>query len=697
MNQSAIVIEVEDGSIDVTKFWELVDNLLYTKVYFDPTSNQYFSRHYGSLCTDGKLIQNRNDSDDEHSYFDKEIEKCSEEEINTLLVSFIALTARYSAEISKQIGEEEFYSTVAKFMMNFKYYQTHSDFCIRKMLSLLMYAANSNLNNLKLDASELNKELTDEVNESIETNEKFIKVIGWIFYTHYRYCESELLRILRDYNGFTALIRVIKNYIAISKTTNGSMFIGGFKNFMLLLCALGKSFDLTLEMNTVDDADMRYIINEMELQPDVENELNFWAFRMLLVLNEQYIYLCGLKIYCIGKVNMIIDVLLKDMKKFQKFTEMLIFNFNREVNLVDQILIMKFLYVIFSNTETNKLFYLNDIKIIVDIMIRQLNDLQLQVSEYLVNIYLRVLQCMLVNTDLSQHHYKILELKGVLNYLVQNEEASDKTRRLAKKCLKCDFFLDKKSHSVEMLKSFDKLKISSTIKSASLPDLQTDIVNEKAKHSHLPAVSTLLPPPPPPARTLSHEPLSAPSISPESTLSASTRHLIPPPPPPARTHSSSSVSASPYTGAQFSRVYRNIPEELSTNVPEPTYSSENSSATSLGLNVPSGTTYDQCASPLPLHADGSSPPQPPQSLPTPPPPPPRGIYRSGRADSVVSIESEVSAISTESNSTNGSSAGLGGLYSIACHNISTRTRYKGKPPPPPPPPPSTAPPSTGYY
>lgn len=694
MNQIAIGIEVEDGSIDVTKFWELVDDLLYTKVYFDPITNQYFSRHYSNLCTDDKLRLNRNSTEDEHNYYDKEIEKCSEDEINTLLVSFIALTAKYSDAVIKQIGEEEFYSTVAKFMMNFKYYQTHSDFCIRKMLSLLMYAANSNLNNLKLDASELNEELTDEVNESIETNEKFIKIIGWIFYTHYRYNEFELLEILRNFNGFTVLLRVIKNYVAIRKTANGDNFIGGYKNFMLLLCALGKSFDLTSEVDKIDPKDLSYILSEMKLRAEMEDEVNFWAFRMLLVLNEQYIYQSGLKIYYRDKMNVIVDMLLKDMKKFQKFTEMLVFNFNREVNLVDQILIMKFLYVIFSNDETNRLFYLNDTKIIMDIMIRQLNDLQLQTSEYLVNIYLRVLQCMLVNTDLSEHSYKVRELEDVLNYLICNEEASDKTRKLAKRCLKCDFFSAKKSQSIEMLQSFDKMKLSSKTKSASLPDLKSKNADEHlSKNKHTSNVSsncryTTIPPsidtlpPPPPARVLGHEPHSLSSLSPISSSSAKLRHLVPPPPPPARTHSSSCIDVSPPTDSTCCPKYGEQLERPLANISRTTYSSDNSSDTSLGINIPSGTTYDGTNAPKLYQTDS----YPNQPLPPPPPPPPRGSYRAGRADSVLSIESEISSVSTGSNSsTSGSGVGLGAVLSIPSNSISARTRYKGKPPPPPPP------------
>lgn len=454
MSEDSLEYKPEDASVDINSFWGLVDDLLYTKVYYNQDSNLYYTKRDGHLCTDDQLKQSIDNDEYELEIATDRInlrngqdvvggfEVCNEDEINTLLVNFIALVAKYSDQLIAQVGEEEFLSAIAEYLMKFKYYQNHVEFCARKMLALLVYSVDSNLNNLSLDVDQLEALVRDEVNESIETNEKYIKIIGWIFHEHYVYYPRELLETLKEYRGFTALGKVVKNYIAISKTVGDGIDIYGeaYKNYLELWFELCKSYQFTDELDVIEEEDVLYIFERLKIESRNENETNFLKFRMLLILNEQFMFESGLNIYIGEATNLIFDAMLKNIKYFQVFSDILILNFNREMDVVDQILMMKFLYVVFSNEMTNRLVYLNDIKVIIDIIIRQLYDLQLDQYEYLVNIYLRVLHTMLVETELINHDYKKDELFQVLEYVRGNEASSEKSQKLAIKCIQCAFF-----------------------------------------------------------------------------------------------------------------------------------------------------------------------------------------------------------------------------------------------------------------
>lgn len=462
MSTEAIELKLNsnDENITLKKFWKMADDLFYTKVYYDVDTHEYFTKHYRNALTESSIdnnTDNNNDSSDEIENEDTknidddvtstdsqsfDLEVCTEDEINTLLVSFITLTANYLDPLIAQVGEEKFFNLITEYLMHFKYYQNHVDFCIRKMLSLLVYSVELNLNNLQLNVDTLNESTKDKVNEDINTNEKFIKIIGWIFYKQYQHDKKVLLESLKDYNGFITLCKVLQNYIAISKTINDEtdMFGNSYKNYIKLTFDLCKTFNFSNDLSVIDSNDIIYLFDNLKVEARDENEINFLKFRLLLALNEQYMFQCGLKLEKDNKINYIVDVMIKKISYFQVFNETLVLNFNREMDRVDQILMLKFLYVVFSNNETNNLVYLNDLKVIVDIIIRQLFDLQLSQSEYLVNIYIRVLHCILTKTELKDHHYKREEINEVLDYLISSEDATEKTKNLAKKCLDCNFF-----------------------------------------------------------------------------------------------------------------------------------------------------------------------------------------------------------------------------------------------------------------
>lgn len=500
-SKDSIELQLEGDDITPEKFWELTDDLLYTKVFYDTDTKLYFTKHFKNKYIEKTVTDDTSSDDHKEQKEDKfandgtnsenyNLEICTEDEINTLLVSFITLVAKYCNTLIAQVGEDTFFDAVAEYLMNFKYYQTHVEFCIRKMLSLLIYSVDLNLHNLNLNVNALDDTVKDEVNDAIDTNEKFIKIIGWIFYKHYVHYKKELLETLKEYSGFTTLCKVLKNYIAISEAVQDGtdMFGNSYKNYMSLMFELCKNYNFSDELKVFQQSDIISLFHNLKVQARDEDEVNFLEFRLLLVLNEQYMFQCGLKVKYEENTNLIVEAMIEKVQYFQVFNEILILNFNREMDRVDQILMLKFLYTVFSNPATNSMVYLNDLKVIVDIIIRQLFNLQIGKAEYLVNIYLRVLYCILTETDLKNNSYKRDELVEVLKYTHSSDDASDKTKILAKRCIDCRFF-QSFQNSAETLPAMSKLQIqpdSDRGRYGSCPDLTTkDRIHKIGHETHI--------------------------------------------------------------------------------------------------------------------------------------------------------------------------------------------------------------------
>lgn len=79
-------------------------------------------------------------------------------------------------------------------------------------------------------------------------------------------------------------------------------------------------------------------------------------------------------------VNLVLNVLKVRLNASKTFGENLIFMLNRTSSRKDddlciQLLILKLLYLLFTTKETAFYFYSNDLKVLVDIFIRELSDL----------------------------------------------------------------------------------------------------------------------------------------------------------------------------------------------------------------------------------------------------------------------------------------------------------------------------------
>lgn len=102
---------------------------------------------------------------------------------------------------------------------------------------------------------------------------------------------------------------------------------------------------------------------------------------------------------------------------FRTFGENTILLLNRETETSLQLLILKLLYLLFTTKTTYEYFYTNDLRVLLDVIIRNLMDLPDE-KMALRHTYLRVMYPLLAHTQLSQPpHYKRDEVLRVLSIL----------------------------------------------------------------------------------------------------------------------------------------------------------------------------------------------------------------------------------------------------------------------------------------
>ena len=102
-----------------------------------------------------------------------------------------------------------------------------------------------------------------------------------------------------------------------------------------------------------------------------------------------------------------------------------------------QLLLLKILYLLFTTPGTQQYFYTNDLRVLVDVFLRELIDLPDE-SEALRHTYLRVLNPLLSNTQLRDIAYKHLQIRRTLQALVAHShvrEINPTTLRLVDRCL----------------------------------------------------------------------------------------------------------------------------------------------------------------------------------------------------------------------------------------------------------------------
>lgn len=357
-----------------------------------------------------------------------EVNYADESEVNTALVSYIKIAADHYTTIIQT--EQDLYR-VGLLLVDSRMFEMKSDFCLRKLLSLL-----------SIDLLELNLKL----------------VISYVLL--YK-CKTDLnaVDMLLDNQGFTVFYNnIYSNFAFLNKYGEESMIVdkkGSSESDIEILETIQHSTAIMIEifyqifrhskcqvsnLQMIDDFFIYFLMNTVR-SDTIEDMLNNVKFRLLLALNEQYmIFSCDFDIE-----NKVYEFLLNHAVS-KDFIGLLLLKFNREKDSSILIMMCKLIYILLTKElqVAREFFYLNDLNVFVDVLLRNLNDIS-EEQESLRNIYLRVLTPLLMNTELSETKYHKDEIREALkyfsyleNFCSRNEVTLEQrtTAKLARKCLR---------------------------------------------------------------------------------------------------------------------------------------------------------------------------------------------------------------------------------------------------------------------
>ncbi|KAG2136004.1 hypothetical protein DEU56DRAFT_363556 [Suillus clintonianus] len=205
------------------------------------------------------------------------------------------------------------------------------------------------------------------------------------------------------------------------------------------------------------------LVEQTRFMPD--ETLNYSVIKLIVALNEQFMVASLSNNQQPGAKepelhNRVLTVLISRLGSSKTFGENMIFMLNRASrsaeDLCMQLLVLKLLYILFTNKATSEYFYTNDLRVLVDVFLRELVDLD-EESESLRHTYLRVLHPLLTKTQMRNVPYKRPQIVLALESLIQNGNIRDinpTTKRLVERCLGGEWCvqLRKTTHDKDALK-----------------------------------------------------------------------------------------------------------------------------------------------------------------------------------------------------------------------------------------------------
>lgn len=254
--------------------------------------------------------------------------------------------------------------------------------------------------------------------------------------------DGELLQILKELNFVKVLSHLISNHIRDSDASHSSYVILKFCSdifFQYLYQVVLLSED---EFNALRESPLiptlitdllsnnnfnNYDVTVSEYE-DEEKFLAYEEFKLLLLVNEQFLMMC---LSSNSSQNRVFEGLMINRKDSVNgicgFTNLLVYHLNREESIIIKILMLKFLYLVFTTSYTSRLPYLNDVKILLDVILRELNDLdyssdQPTENKMLAMTYLKVLYPLLLFSQLKdlQEPYKVTDIVDTMRNVVIN-------------------------------------------------------------------------------------------------------------------------------------------------------------------------------------------------------------------------------------------------------------------------------------
>lgn len=182
--------------------------------------------------------------------------------------------------------------------------------------------------------------------------------------------------------------------------------------------------------------------------------------------------------------NRVIKLLSLHGQRYMTFGENIILLLNRETETSLQLLILKLLYLLFTTKATSEYFYTNDLRVLLDVIIRNLLDLPDELIS-LRHTYLRVLYPLLASTQLNQPpHYKRDEIVKVLSILggcanAHWEPADETTLRLVERVAKVPWLRDEDISEGEVARKLLGISLSPSHTTSSISVIDVAGVTEK--------------------------------------------------------------------------------------------------------------------------------------------------------------------------------------------------------------------------
>jgi hypothetical protein len=182
--------------------------------------------------------------------------------------------------------------------------------------------------------------------------------------------------------------------------------------------------------------------------------------------------------------NRVIKLLSLYGSSYMTFGENIILLLNRETETSLQLLILKLLYLLFTTRATHEYFYTNDLRVLLDVIIRNLLDLPNELVS-LRHTYLRVLYPLLAHTQLNQPpHYKRDEIVKVLSILgcsvnAHWEPADETTVRLVERVAKVPWLREEDISDGEVARKLLGISLSPTDTASSISVVDVAAVMEK--------------------------------------------------------------------------------------------------------------------------------------------------------------------------------------------------------------------------
>ncbi|KAL7620027.1 pre-rRNA processing [Parahypoxylon ruwenzoriense] len=240
----------------------------------------------------------------------------------------------------------------------------------------------------------------------------------------------------------------------------------------------------------VDDGFVAYLFQLIEgLSDDAHDPYHYPVIRVLLVLNEQYMVASTATASeptspTAPLTNRVVKCLSLYGPHYRTFGENIILLLNRETETSLQLLILKLLYLLFTTKATYEYFYTNDLRVLLDVIIRNLLDLPNELMA-LRHTYLRVLYPLLAHTQLNQPpHYKKDEVQKLLRILAGSGNThfapvDETTIRLVDRVSKVKWLSDEGIGSGEIARKFLGISLSPTDAASNVSVVDVAAVMEK--------------------------------------------------------------------------------------------------------------------------------------------------------------------------------------------------------------------------